>query len=101
MGRGKPVVLESMTFDNQGQAKEFFQEMLSRYVPGERVSSDDAIHLRGLFQRHPEYAVKVGAGIDHFEVIPADYATRCFCAVRSDGTKERFSYLRCVTQKVD
>lgn len=101
MGRGKPVILESRTFETQGQARVFFQDMLNQYVPGERVSSVDAVHLKGLFQRHPEYTTKVGVGIDYFEVIPAEYGTQCFRVVRTDGTTERFSYDRCITQKAD
>lgn len=99
MGRGKRVVLDLMSFDNQTQAKEFFREMLNRYIPGERISPVDSQHLGPLFKRHPEYATKVGVGVDHFEVMPAEYGTQCFCAVRTDGSKEGFSYIKCVTQK--
>jgi hypothetical protein len=101
MGRGKQVILNSMSFDNQSQAKEFFREMLNRYIPGEQISPEDSTHLGGLFKRHPEYAAKVGSGVDYFQVIPADYGTQCFCAVRMDGSKEGFSYIKCVTQKPD
>ncbi|AOK03752.1 hypothetical protein WK25_04310 [Burkholderia latens] len=101
MGRGKKVILESMSFDNQSLARDFFREMLNRYVPGERVSSEDTIHLGALFKRHPEYVTKLGSGIDYFEVIPAEYGTQCFCAVRTDGSKEDFSYIKCVTQRLD
>ncbi|MBK7675877.1 MAG: DCL family protein [Candidatus Accumulibacter sp.] len=91
MGRGRPVILNSVSFDNQSQAADFFKEMLNRYIPGEHVSPEDSTHLAGLFKRHPKYAEKVGSGVDYFQVIPADYGTQCFCAVRMDGTKERFS----------
>lgn len=101
MGRGKQVVLDSMSFDNQSQAKEFFRAMLNRYIPGERISPDDSQHLGSLFKRHPEYATKLGSGVDYFEVMPADYGTQCFCAVRTDGSKEGFSYIKCVTQKLN
>ncbi|HDR9499062.1 TPA: DCL family protein [Burkholderia cepacia] len=90
-----------MSFDNQSLARQFFREMLNRYVPGERVSPEDTINLRALFKRHPEYATKKGSGIDYFEVMPGDYGTQCFCAVRTDGSKEDFSYIRCVTQRLD
>jgi len=101
MGRGKQVVLESKSFANQSQAKNFFRAMLNRYIPGERISGEDSLHLEGLFRRHPDYSNKMGSGIDHFEVMAADYGSQCFCAVRVDGTKEGFSYTRCVTQKID
>lgn len=101
MGRGKQVILNSISFNNQSQAKEFFREMLNRYIPGERVSAEDEIHLGSLFKRHPKYAGKVGLGVEHFEVMPGDYGTQCFCVVRMDGSKEDFSYIRCITQKLD
>lgn len=75
--------------------------MLNRYVPGERVSSDDAIHLAELFKRHPSYTEKVGPGVNYFEVMPDQFNTQCFCAVLKNGAKEGFSYNRCVTQKSD
>lgn len=101
MGRGKQVVLDSKSFDNQSLAKDYFKAMLNRYIPGERISSEDALHLAALFRRHPDYAGKADSGVDHFEVMPADYGTQCFCVVRADGSKEGFSYIKCVTQKLD
>lgn len=101
MARGKPVVLDTIEFKNQGLALEFFKAMLNRYVPGERVTHDDALHLAGLFKRHHDYTSKVGTGIDHFGVMPGDYGSQCFCIIRTDGSKEDFSYIRCVNQKRD
>jgi len=101
VGRSKSVILSSLSFDNQSQAKAFFKAMLNRYIPGEKISSEDSPHLRSLFERHPEYEAMIGVGISHFEVMPADYGTQCFCAIRADGSKEGFSYIKCVTQKID
>ncbi len=101
MARGKPVVLDTISFDNQTLAHSFFQEMLQRYVPGEQVSPEDTIHLAGLFKRHPSYPAKVGPGVNYFEVMPEKFNSQCFCAVLKDGTKEGFSYKKCVTQKDD
>ncbi len=101
MARGKPVILESVSFDNQTLAHAFFQEMLQRYVPGEQVSPEDTVHLIELFKRHPSYLEKIGLGVSYFEVMPADFGSQCFCAVLKDGTKEGFSYKKCVTQRLD
>jgi hypothetical protein len=73
--------------------------MLNRYRPGERVNPDDATELASLLKRHNDYQSKVGVGITHFEVIPAEFATQCFAVVRSDGSKEDFSYQRCIDQR--
>ncbi len=101
MARGKPVVLETISFDNQTQAHAFFKEMLNRYVPGEIVSPEDTTHLAELFKRHPDYPTKVGPGVNYFEVMPEKFGSQCFCAVLKNGTKEGFSYLKCVTQRDD
>lgn len=97
MPRGKPVALETRSFANQKEAIAFFQSMLSRYRPKQRVSDKDAADLYALIKRHSEYAEKVGIGIDHFEVMSADFGTQCFRLVRTDGTGEGFSYLHCIT----
>lgn len=101
MGRGKPVILDTMQFENQASAHSFFKAMLNRYIPGERVSEEDAEKLSSLFKRHPDFETKVGCGVSYFEVMAADFGSQCFCAVRNDGSKEGFSYQRCVTQKAD
>lgn len=101
MAKVKPVVLDTIEFKNQSLALEFFRAMLNRYIPGERVVPEDAMHLAGLLQRHPDYASKVGTGIDHFGVMPGDYGSQCFCIIRTDGSREDFSYIRSVNQKRD
>jgi hypothetical protein len=101
MGRAKPVVLATRTFATQGDARDFFSEMLHRYIPGEEVTGDDAELLSSLFERHPDHAQKSGAGVKRYEVMPADYGSQCFCVVRLDGTREGFSYHACITMKAD
>lgn len=101
MARGKSVAVGQVTFPNQTLALTFFKEMLNRYIPGERVSETDAVHLSALFERHPDYAEKSKGGIARFEVTTGDYGTQCFCAVSTSGVKEGFSYKRCVTQRLD
>ena len=70
--------------------------MLNRYRPKQRVSEEDASHLAALLKRHSEYETKVSTGIDHFEVMSAEYGTQCFRIVRTDGTGEDFSYRHCI-----
>jgi hypothetical protein len=86
MARGRPVILNTRTFDKKGDASKYFAEMLSRYPPGDTVSEEDGRDLASLLERHPESVEKIGDGIHHFEVQAADYATQCFRVVRLDGT---------------
>lgn len=101
MARSKPIVLQSRTFATQGAAKVYFGEMLKRYTPGDRVTTEDAKCLEGLLHRHPEATAKIGVGIDHFEVQSADFGSQCFRVVRTDETWARFSYNVCIAPDRD
>jgi hypothetical protein len=98
MVRGTPVTLSTRKFQKKGDASDYFKAMLNRYRPGERVSSSDSEDLSALLIFHDEYSEKVGIGIDHFEVMKAEYNTKCFCIVRSDGSHIDFSYVHCISQ---
>lgn len=96
MPKGKPVVLDTRSFANQKEATAFFKMMLNRYRPKQRVAAEDAADLAALLKRHSDYDEKVGVGIDHFEVMSAEFGTQCFRLVRTDGTGEDFSYPHCI-----
>ena len=87
----KPVVLDSIPFSEANDPKRFFRDMLYRYPIGSHVSDPDGVHLLALLQYHTEADEKIGCGIDHFEVMAAQYGTRCFKRVRTDGTSDDFS----------
>jgi hypothetical protein len=97
MPRGKPVDIGTQRFANKTVATGFFKEMLGRYRPGDRVSTEDASHLSGLLAHHQEVEEKVGSGVAHFQVIAAQYGTQCFCLVRTDGSRDDFSYTHCIS----
>ena len=97
MARGRSIKLDTREFATKSDATAYFKSMLARYRPGDRVSEDDSKDLASLLTRHPEAAEKIGAGIHHFEVMSADYGTKCFWVVRLDETMERFSYPSCIT----
>lgn len=101
MARKITLIIGNNTYQTQSMALNFFKEMLNRYIPSEIVSETDSFHLKHLFERHPNYIEKIGSGIDHFEVMAADFHSQCFCVIRADGSKEGFSYKRCITQKTD
>jgi hypothetical protein len=96
MARGKPVELATRFFATQGEASAYFKVMLGRYQPGQQVSPDDGLDLSALLERHDEYALKVGVGLRHFEVMMTEQGTPCFRIVRTDGSGTDFSYPHCV-----
>lgn len=99
MTQSKQVQAGVRSFPRQQDALEFFKALLNRYSPGDRVSSVDAIDLTALLALHRDSALKIGSGIDHFSVRTADYGTQCFEIVRTDASREDFTYIRCITQR--
>ncbi len=97
----KSFVIDTRNFAKKGDAHAFFKEMLNRYRLGDRVNDADATDLRALLKHHTEYATKVGSGIDHFSVMTNLFDTQCFEIVRTDGTRDDFSYKHCITPKRD
>lgn len=62
----------------------------------ENNTSDYNFLLR-IFQGHPEYHIKVGAGISNIYIgIGAEYKTRCFFITRLDGSTTDISYIRSI-----
>lgn len=96
MGKAKPVKLQTREFATRSEAKVFFREILYRYVPGDQVNGTDARHLAELFLRHEHYAEKSKGGFATFGVTAADYNTQCFCLIRGDGSREEYSFDRCI-----
>jgi hypothetical protein len=97
----KPFVIDTRSFSKKGDATEFFRAMLNRYRPGDRVNDADSADLAALLKCHTEYAAKVGSGIDHFGVMSNVYDTQSFEIIRTDGTRDDFSYKHCITPKRD
>lgn len=95
----KPFVLATRSFSKKGDAIVFFRAMLNRYVPGDRVADSDASDLMALLKHHTEYTAKVGSGIDHFGIMPNLHGTQSFEIFRTDGTRDDFSYIHCITPK--
>lgn len=96
MPRGKPVVLETRSFDSQKEENTFFKAMLNRDRPKQRVVDQDAADLAALIKRDLDHEEKVGVGVDHFEVMSAEFGTQCFRLLRIDGADEDFCYPHCI-----
>lgn len=97
MGKPKPLQIGPCAFATQQKALLFCKAMLSKYRPDDWVSDSDAQFLTELLKRHPDSSDRVGNGVHHFEVMRADFNTKCFAVVRRDGSRIDFSYKVCVT----
>ncbi len=99
MGRAISVDLGVIKFRTKYEARGFFQRMLNSYEIGQHVSKEHTSFLKELLKRHPESAQKIGPGVDHFEVLSADFSTQCFYVFRVDGSFDNFSLHACIDQK--
>lgn len=96
MAKAHPVEIGRHQFRRKSDALGFLKTMLNRYCPGGQVGEEDAEFLEMALSRHPNASVKIGIGVERFEVRSADYGTQCFWVIRLDGSEERFSYKKCV-----
>jgi hypothetical protein len=96
MGRSKPLNIGANHFDSQKEAIETVKELLNGQPLKVPIPEPGHTLLSNLLSRHPRAAEKIGPGISHFTVEPAEHGTRCFYLTRIDGTKTDFSYFKCV-----
>jgi hypothetical protein len=86
-------------FKNKTQEKLYYQEILSRYNPDQRLNQQDFIDVLALLKKHTECKQKTGCGISDFSVTTATAGTKCFQIIRADGSRDHFSYLHCIRNK--
>ncbi|CAI0461874.1 unnamed protein product [Linum tenue] len=73
------------------------------YNDGDPLSADDQSYIvDSVFNYHPDKAAKMGSGIDHITVSKhtSFQDTRCFFVVSTDGSRQDFSYRKCVENYV-
>lgn len=52
--------------------------------------------MEKVFPNHFDWDEKKGVGVDHIKVRQAQYGTKCFYIVRTDGTETDISYMSCI-----
>jgi hypothetical protein len=62
------------------------------------TNHSDIQFLMDLFESHPEWEFKKGAGINGIKVILSNYKNRCFELQRVDGTKTDISFTVCISK---
>lgn len=96
MGTVKPVSIGHLEFQTRKDALEYFSKILGRHAPGQRLAGRDLTDVEALLFCHPRWAEKVGSGIESIVVDSAEHDARCFHVVRKDGSRDNFSYKKCV-----
>lgn len=81
-------------FASKKDALIHFKTILNSYNFGERLNQDDTKDILDLLETHPNLIEKVGVGIENIRIARLKYNTKSFELVRSDGSKEYFSYTK-------
>jgi hypothetical protein len=93
------TTIGSLRFTKKAEATEWFRRILHRHPAYEPIPEPDAAHLGWLFERHPKFVSKCGAGVSHFYVHITPFDTRGFALARVDGSTTDFSFLKCIHAK--
>lgn len=101
MARGTAVTLGGVTYRTLGEAKAYVSAVLNAYAPGAVVRDPAHIAmLHDLLRRSDEYELKAGSGVKGFCVLQnAEYPSKGFHVVRTDGTTMDFSYIYCLRRE--
>jgi hypothetical protein len=81
------------------EKRKIYRAILYKYSIGEYLKGQDFDNLLDLLKKHPRSVQKIGVGIKGLLVDSDGYGGRCFYLIRQDGTKENFSYLKCLSYK--
>ncbi|XRB21070.1 hypothetical protein RI054_26g109190 [Pseudoscourfieldia marina] len=94
-----PVKLGPMKFDFSDDAVTYFSKLLNAQTPRQNINEYERMVLQALIENgHPSYQEKAGeSGVKHFLVDNhPEHPSKCFWLVRPDGSREDFSYRKCV-----
>jgi hypothetical protein len=92
MSRPLKVSVGPYTFPTLKRATEVARFILHNSPRDIPLAGKDYLFARGLLERHPEAAEKIGSGILSIEVRTIQYGAPGFYVVRTDGTGDDFSY---------
>ncbi len=92
----QPIEIGNLVFKTKKEEIEFFKEILNSYEIGETLTNEDFENVYHLLKKHPDSATKIGCGIKEIIVENGGYKYNCFHIIRTDLTKEDFSYRKCI-----
>ncbi|EFJ41544.1 tRNA pseudouridine synthase mitochondrial precursor [Volvox carteri f. nagariensis] len=100
-GHVGPLTLGYRSFETGKACADYLKALLSTSPLDTDMNEYEYRVLLDLIQKgHPSAASKIGCGLRAFQVrhYNADGEARAFFAIRKDGTREDFSYVKCLGQ---
>lgn len=97
VGRKKRMELGGKYFPSKGDLQVYIQSILA--TGNKMLVGEEAAVVEDLLLLHPNADEKIGSGVQHIEVGLSPQKTHnCFYVVRTDGSKEHFSYKHCLSE---
>jgi tRNA pseudouridine38/39 synthase len=96
------VELGGQKHSDVSKIRQIFKNLLSSTPNGEAIKEPNDLLLKDILKYHENGAKKL-ADLKNFtvDVHPDHKETRCFFAVKEDGTKEDFSVVKCVNNLLE
>ena len=93
-----PVNLAGFTFADRDELWKHCHTLIEGFTEGEPLSGSDAFFAFALLSAHPAANEKYGNGLTAIKYgVNEEYPdTKCFIAVRADGSESGFSYRKCI-----
>lgn len=97
------IEIGQKTFKTKKEAEAFIQSVLYKYPPNNALEGDDLAFVCDLLALHPDKDKKIGIGIKSIiiEKETAFNRTSHFSVIRMDGSKEDFSFKKCLTPSLN
>lgn len=94
-----PVSLGPRTFDSVDTALFYFRNLAKDWPAGQLMNEFEHKVLSDLLKKcHPTPRSKIKDGVRAFKVDTKEsYGSKCFHLIRTDGSVEDFSYLKCLS----
>lgn len=96
MANSIKVRLGNESFDKKGDVEIRIRALIKKYKLMEFIGGTDKELCLNLFQYHPRYAEKIGAGIEAIQVRVDEYGKRHFHLHRIDGSDDDISWPKCL-----
>lgn len=90
----KKIEIGEKEFATKKDALNHYKTILNSYQFEETVNRGDLKDVLDLLETHPNVKEKIGVGIESVRITKARYNTKSFELVRTDGSKELFSYTK-------
>lgn len=99
MGKSDPIILDGVEYNKTKAAAEI-KRILNDHPIGHYLEESEFRKVKDLLNYHLEKETKIGVGIESLQIVREEmWGGRRFDIVRTDGSREDFSYIKCLNSK--